>query len=71
MKIYNNEFQPIGDVVHWPNPSGLTLVPHPSMIHAQGRSMFTRIESEMDLREGLDKQLWCKLCKQNCTTCLS
>ena len=74
MNIYSNEFQPIGDMVNWPNPSGPTLVPNPSMMRGQGRPRTSRIRNEMDWMEGRDEQLRCGLCRQpghNRATCAS
>ena len=74
VKIYNNEFRPIGDVANWPSTSEPTLLPNKSMIRRKGRPRSSRIRNEMDWIEHRDEGLRCGLCRQlghNRATCPS
>ena len=50
-KVYESEWEPIGNELNIPPPRGPTIVPDPRMIRGKGRPKTTRIKNEMDQRE--------------------
>ncbi|XP_028753023.1 uncharacterized protein LOC114712639 [Neltuma alba] len=69
--VYNNEFQPVGDEMYWPQIDCPLLIPNPSMIRDKGRPRSSRIRNEMDWTTPNEPNK-CGLCRQvghNRSTC--
>ncbi|KAF1894728.1 hypothetical protein Lal_00021021 [Lupinus albus] len=72
LKVYELEFQPIGNEEYWPSYSGPSFIPNPIMRRKRiGRPKTTRIHNEMDEVEPqlIKKCEWCRTEGHNRKTC--
>ena len=64
MASYAPKFQPIEDPEHWPQYTGITVIPNISRKRGRERPQSKRFGNKMDLKESGKEKKKCRLCRQ-------